>query len=266
MLKLGKLFSSLACLCFLVFAASSAQAQAAAPTSNQAPTQTQTQEGAASSTEARVEISSYKGPELRSYAQMLKGLLAYQEKRLHAPDSELYFILIPKKKEMRLEGLTMRLASDETSTTIPIDTGGKFQLPLIELKNDNEYDLILNRPKGQFYIKPYVKSANLNQDTKRMGDLRLECQVRWAIEKQDVSLVFSAYVKLMSSGNPCETKNVAVFYFAPTGVEAVTFDAPKKKYVIPVNADGKYTLPLEDKSISDDVLVSFVRKAAAHQE
>jgi predicted nucleic acid-binding Zn-ribbon protein len=270
MLKLGKSFSLLVCLCPLVFAPSSAQAQAAAPTSNQAPAQTPAQEDAASSalssTEARVEISAYKGPELRSYAQMLKGLLVYQEKRQHAPDSELYFILIPRKKEIRLEGLTMRLASDETSTTIPVDTGGKFQLPLIELKSDNEYDLILNRPKGQFYIKPYVKSANLNHDTKRMGDLRLECQVRWAIEKQDVSLVFSAYVKLMSSGNPCEAKTVAVYYFAPVGVEVVTFDAPQKKYVIPVNSDGKYTLPLEDKSISDDVLVSFVRKAASHQE
>ena len=200
------------------------------------------QEGAASSSqvsaESRVEISSYKGPELRSYAQMLKGLLAYQDKRQHAPDSELYFILIPKKKEMRVEGLTMRLASDETSTSIPVDAGGKFQLPLIELKNDNEYDLILNRPKGQFYIKPYVKSANLTPDIKRMGDLRLECQVRWAIEKQDVSVVFSTYVKLLSGGNPCEARTVAVYYFAPVGVEAVTFDTPKKKYVIPVNSEG----------------------------
>jgi predicted nucleic acid-binding Zn-ribbon protein len=264
--KLGKPLSLLACLCLLALAPSAAQAQATVSTATNALAQIQTQDGAASSTEARVEISAYKGPELRSYAQMLKGLLVYQEKRQHAPDSELYFVLIPKKKETRLEGLTMRLASDETSTTIPVDAGGKFQLPLIELKSDNEYDLILNRPKGQFYIKPYVKSANLNPDTKRMGDLRLECQVRWAIEKQDVSLVFSAYVKLMASGNPCEAGTVAVGYFAPVGVESVTFDAPKKKYVIPVNSDGKYTLPLEDKSISDDVLVSFVRKGAGHQE
>jgi hypothetical protein len=152
MLKLGKSHSILVCLCSLVIAASAAQAQATVPTATNALAQIQTQEGAvssaASSTDARVEISSYKGPELRSYAQMLKGLLAYQDKRQHAPDSVLYFILIPKKKESRLEGLTMRLASDETSTTIPVDAVGKFQLPLIELKNDNEYDLILNRPKG----------------------------------------------------------------------------------------------------------------------
>lgn len=261
MLRLEKLLSWMLCCCVSIGAPSLGYAQAV-------------QEGVASSAqvsveskiESRVEISFYKGPELRSYAQMLKGLLAYQDKRQHAPDSELYFILIPKKKDNRLEGLTMRLASDEISTPIPIDAGGKFQLPLIELKNDNEYDLILNRPKGQFYIKPYVKSANLTPEVKRMGDLRLECQVRWAIEKQDVSVVFSTYVKLLSSGNPCEAKTVAVYYFAPIGVEAVTFDTPKKKYVIPVNSEGKYTLPLEDKSISDDVLVSFVRANAERQD
>lgn len=257
MLRWGKRLSWMLACCVSMSAPQLGYAQAA-------------QEGAASgaqmNAESRVEISSYKGPELRSYAQMLKGLLAYQDKRQHAPDSELYFILIPKKKEMRLEGLTMRLVSDETSTSIAVDTGGKFQLPLIELKNDNEYDLILNRPKGQFYIKPYVKSANLTPDIKRMGDLRLECQVRWAIEKQDVSVVFSTYVKLLSGGNPCEARTVAVYFFAPIGVEAVTFDTPKKKYVIPVNSEGKYTLPLEDKSISDDVLVSFVRSNAERQD
>lgn len=266
MLRVGNRFSLLLCLCAFVCASHLAYAQSPQEAREVQEVQKIAASSAQASVESRVEISAYKGPELRSYAQMLKGLLAYRDKRQHAPDSELYFILIPKKKEMRLEGLTMRLASDETSTTIPVDAGGKFQLPLIELKSDNEYDLILNRPKGQFYIKPYVKSANLPPDLKRMGDLRLECQVRWAIEKQDVSVVFSTYVKLLSGGNPCEARTVAVYFFAPMGVEAVTFDTGMKKYVIPVNAEGKYTLPLEDKSISDDVLVTFVRAKAEGQE
>jgi hypothetical protein len=200
----------------------------------------------------RVEISSYRGPELRSYSQMLKGLQAYQEKQQLAPNSELYFILIPKRSDIPLEGLSMRLASDETSIKIPIDATGKFQLPFIELKNDNEYDLILNRPKGQFYIKPYVKSAGLQDDTKRMGDLRLECQVRWAIEKQDVSFVFSTYVKLLASGNPCTSNTVAVFFYAPKSVNTVAIDTPKKKYDIRVESSGQYTLPLQETDISDD--------------
>ncbi|WMW80113.1 hypothetical protein RF679_15890 [Undibacterium cyanobacteriorum] len=221
----------------------------------------QAQGNTGTDSESRVEISSFKGPELRSYAQMLKGLLAYQEKHALAPNSELYFILIPKNRNVKTEGVTMRLASDEKSIPIPIDASGKFQLPLLELKHDDEYDLIMNRPKGQFYIKPYVKSANLAEDTKRMGDMRLECQVRWAIEKQDVSVVFSTYVKLMSSGNPCEARAVAVYFFAPIGVESVSFEKSSKKQVAQVNGDGKYTLPLEDTAIHDDVLLTYVRRA-----
>lgn len=212
----------------------------------------------------RVEISSYKGPELRSYSQMLKGLIAYKEQHQLAPNSELYFILIPKSKSADVRGLTMRLASDDASINIPIDASGKFQLPLIELKKEDEYDLILNKPKGQFYIKPYVKSANLAEDAKRLGDLRLECQVRWAIEKQDVSVVFSTYVKLLASGNPCTSRTVAVHFFAPAGVDAVTLETPKSTLSFKMNADNQYVLPVWDTDLNDNALVKYARRAVAN--
>ncbi len=223
----------------------------------------QAQENSTEDKTSRVEISSYKGPELRSYAQMQKGMKAYNERHNLAPNSELYFILIPKSKGGSVQGLTMRLASDDTSTNIPIDVTGKFQLPYIELKKDDEYDLILNKPKGQFLIKPYVKSANLPDDVKRMGDLRLECQVRWAIEKQDVSVVFSTYVKLLASGNPCTSRTVAVHFFAPNNVDSITLDTPKTKLSFSVSSDRGYTVPLWDTELNDDGLFKYERSTAS---
>lgn len=73
---------------------------------------------------SRVEVSSQKGLELKSYSQMQKGLKAYTEYNKLAPNSELFFILIPRSKKLSLEGVTMRLASDETSINIPIDADG----------------------------------------------------------------------------------------------------------------------------------------------
>lgn len=223
----------------------------------------QAQDSDTSSKTEKVEITSLKGPELKSYSQMLKGLKVYQEMKHLAPDSELYFILLPKNEEVRAEGVTMRLASDETSMPIAIDETGKFQLPLMELKSEDEYDLILNRPKGQFHIAAYVKSANLPDSTKRMGDLRLECQVRWAIEKQDVSVVFSSYVKLLASGNPCTSRTVDVYFYAPNGIASVSLDTPQLTRSFEVNSKRQYTLPLEKTDISDDSLVKYARNAAA---
>ncbi|MES2048426.1 MAG: hypothetical protein V4447_08500 [Pseudomonadota bacterium] len=223
----------------------------------------QAQENSADDKTSRVEISDRKNPELRSYAQMQKGMKAYNEKHSLAPDSELYFILIPKSKSVGVQGLTMRLASDDTSTNIPIDASGKFQLPYIELKKDDEYDLILNKPKGQFLIKPYVKSANLPDDVKRMGDLRLECQVRWAIEKQDVSVVFSTYVKLLASGNPCTSRTVAVHFFAPNNIDSITLDTTKTKLSFRVSSDRDYTVPLWDAELNDDGLLKYERSTAS---
>lgn len=211
----------------------------------------------------RVEIANYKGPELRSYSQMLKGLIAYKEKLVHAPDSELYFILIPKSNKFAIRGLTMRLVSDETSINIPVDDEGKFQLPLIALKNDDEYDLIVNRPKGQYYIKPYVKSPNLAENSKRLGDIRLECEVRWAIERQDVSPVFSSYVKLFGSGNPCTSRAVSVLFFAPQTMDTVTLENSKSPLSFKVDGKGQYPLPVWDTQFLDDDMIRYERKILA---
>lgn len=214
------------------------------------------QEESKDNSASRVEVSSYKGLELKSYSQMQKGLKAYAEYKKLAPNSELYFILIPKSKDISMEGLTMRLANDDSSVNIPIDANGKFQLPDIELKHEDEYDLILNKLKGQFYFVAHVKSAGLADDVKRMGDLRLECQVRWAVEKQDVSVVFSTFVKLFAAGNPC-TKTVSVYFFAPNGVEIVALDTARQKSSYKVNAKRQYTLPISDANILDDDLLKY---------
>ena len=223
----------------------------------------QAQENSTEDKTSRVEISDRKNPELRSYSQMQKGMKAYNEKHNLAPDSELYFILIPKSKSVRMQDLTMRLASDDTSINIRIDATGKFQLPYIELKKEDEYDLILNKPKGQFLIKPFVKSANLPVDVKRLGDLRLECQVRWAIEKQDVSVVFSAYVKLLASGNPCTSRTVAVQFFAPHNIDSITLDTSKSQLSFRVDSDKGYSVPLWDNELNDDGLVKYERSIAS---
>jgi hypothetical protein len=207
----------------------------------------------------QVKISALRDPELRSYSQLLKGLKVYNDQRSLAPESELFFILIPKSKSANLRELKMRLASDEASVDIPVDSSGQFKLPFIETKSDDEYDLILNIPKGQFLIRPYVKSANLPLNTKRFGDFRLECQVRWAIEKQDVSLVFSTYVKLLASGNPCTSRTVDVGFYAPYGVDTISFDTAKQKLFNKVNSYERFSLPLWNKDLEDSVLVKFGR-------
>lgn len=209
--------------------------------------------------ENRVEVKNYRDPELRSYAQMLRGMKAYRDKHQLAPSSKLYFLLVPKSRNVMINDVTMRLASDAESIDIPIDAAGKFQLPFIDMKKDDEYDLILNRPKGEFMIRPYVASEGLPSDTERLGDLRLECQVRWGVEQQDVSPVFRTYVNLLSSGNPCTSRFVKVGFYAPVGIDTITLNSPASPVVDKVHPFETYSLPIWDEKLSDDLLVTFAR-------
>lgn len=214
----------------------------------------------------KVEVSGQRGIEFRSYAQLRKGLIAYREKSELAPNSELYFTLIPKSNRYSVDGLSMRLASDDKSIPISIDASGRFQLPYLELKSEDEFDLILNRAKGQFVIKPFVKSANLPEDVKRMGDLRLECEVRWAVERPDVSIVFSTFVKLFSSDNPCISKIIKVYFYQPTGVDSIYYDFLDKRHDVQVNSRDGYTVPLGKTEVSNDTWIYYSRTAKAAQK
>lgn len=205
---------------------------------------------------SRVEISTKRDPELRSYSQLLRGMKAYIEKRQLAPNSELYFLILPRSNGVSVQNLTLRLVSDDNSINIPIDANGKFKLPVFEIKTDDEYELILNASKGQFRILEDVKSANLPDDVKRLGDLRLECEARWA-SKRDVSPVFNIYVKLLASGNPCTSRTVNVGFFVKRDVASIILDTPKSKITLKVRPYESYNLPIWDAEISDDVLIKY---------
>lgn len=73
--------------------------------------------------------------------------------------------------------LRLRLAGDTQSVDLPIDDAFTFELPRSQPFLDDNADLELSKPKTGYRWQPDIHSAGVPQGMRRLGDLRLECEV-----------------------------------------------------------------------------------------
>lgn len=242
---------SAASLMLLQLAAANAQQAPAEP--DPAPVQT-------------VEVSGIKNPELRSYRNMLAGLDAFEREHKLAPQAEtLRFLLKPQQPGVRLEGITMRIAGGDTNIAVPVAADGGFVLPRSQAADDSDADIILNRKSGTFSGVPEIKSLNVPPNMRRLGDIRLECEVMIAIAKKEVNFALRAVASVaLGGGDWCMSSKIHYGTPAPWPSDSATLVYGERRLVLPTGRQKKYfSVPLQDRSWPDDTLITFQPSAPA---
>lgn len=204
-----------------------------------------------------VEINSTKNPDWKSYANMLKGLDAFEKHHALAPQAQAKFILKPRAAEFSMQNLSLRLAGDEHSIAIPIAADGTFVLPRDAQAEKEKAELLINRKKAQFRWWPQVRSPNLADNQRRLGDLRLECEMFWAIEYEGAPFVARNLVRMM--GGPCKTKKVRIYSPSDfTGLKSATLVEGERRLVLTLGAEkANFHAPLFDQSFSDNAIIEL---------
>jgi hypothetical protein len=210
---------------------------------------------------AVVTISALRDPELKSYRAMLKGADAFKAFSALAPDAELRFYLLPPPGAAA-EGLSLVITDGDRSVGVPIAQDNSFELPRLPLFENTDAELRLNVKKDRIAWFPLVRTPGLPQDTRRLGDLRLECEVRWAAELHKVSradrILFRSY------GGPCHTRKVAVYFFTQRPLVSATLVEGDRRAELPLVQDGhRFVPPVYDATFSNEALVHLVYKDAA---
>ncbi|MEX5746838.1 hypothetical protein [Massilia sp. X63] len=214
------------------------------------------QEGAAAAAET-VQVSSIKDPALRPYRRMLRGLDAWEEKRGLAPNASLRFELwTAEGKPAAPEGLQLRIAGNQVDIALPIDPDGSFVLPRSQEAWDDEADLVSNRKKDQIRWRPRVRTPGVPEHARRLGDLRLECEVSAAVRKEEIPLLYRAGA--LAAGGLCNLPMVGYVYRAPRKLASATAVAGERKLALVLHENGEaYMAPLRDKSWDNDTLVVY---------
>lgn len=210
-----------------------------------------------------VQVSSIRDPALRPYRRMVRGLDAWSEKRTLAPNASLRFELWSTDgRPAAPDGLQLRIAGDKVDIALPIDAEGSFELPRSQEAWDDEADLVLNRKNDQYRWRPRVRTPGVPENARRLGDLRLECEVSAAVGKEDIPLLYRAGA--VAAGGLCRLPMVGYIYRAPKRLASVSVVPGERKARLPLHGAGEgYHAPLRDKSWDDEALVVYEFAEAA---
>ena len=170
-----------------------------------------------------VEVSGIKDPEWRPYRTMLKGMDAFEAKHQLAPTAELRFELRPQGTDDSIKGIEMRLTGNESAIAVLVAEDGTFALPRSQAAVEENAEIVLNRRKDAIRWRPHIRSPNLKSNQRRLGDLRLECEISWAIEYDDMPFIVRNSFRLL--GGPCKSSKVGMYFSVPTRVASATIFA-----------------------------------------
>jgi hypothetical protein len=147
-----------------------------------------------------VEVKGIRNPETHSYRALTAGLDTFEAQHALAPGvPHLLFQARTRSgkllDEAMLKGaggsdaLGAVLAGDDGyALPLAFDEAGRFQVPRSQPALDADAELRLSKKRSDVRVWPYVRSPGLADNQRRLGDIRLECQVFVAIAKKEAPL------------------------------------------------------------------------------
>lgn len=204
-----------------------------------------------------VKVSSIKDPALQPYRRMLRGLDAWDEKRALAPNASLRFELLTLDgKPADADGLQLRLAGNKVEIPLQVDADATFMLPRSQEAYDDEADLISNRKKDQVRWRPRVRTPGVPGNARRLGDLRLECEIQQAVRKEEIPLMYR--VGAAAAGGICNLPMVGYIFRSPRRLASAMVVSGERKEALPLHGNGEgYYAPIRDKRWDNEALVMY---------
>jgi len=238
---------------------------------------------AAEATAPPVTVTATRNPVDKSYRKMLKGMDLFEKMHGMAPQASLRFKLLPRQRDTRMDGIEVDVAGDSFTDRAPVAADQTFTLDRSQKSYDEDASVRPNRKAGSLTWRAEVRTPDLPPDTRRLGDLRLECHV--GMEADLVSNLLPGIGQianfLLRVTGFCNGREVRYLFFAERPLFGVTLVAGARREVLPVDQlyagigqgaistgdlahcdcqvllDRTFYLPLGDASWPDDTLVVF---------
>ncbi|MBC7802324.1 MAG: hypothetical protein H7Y16_00480 [Candidatus Parcubacteria bacterium] len=230
-------------------------------------------------------VTVMRDPVDKSYRKMVKGMDLFEEMRAKAPGASLRFKLLPRQPGTSMDGIKLAIDADSLSIPVPVRADNSFTLERNQKALDEDAVVASNRKALSMTWRAEIRTPGLPENTRRLGDLRLECHV--GMEADLVSNDRPTFF-LRPEPNPvmrkrgyCEARKVGYLFFAERPLFSVTLVSGARREVLSVDylyaglsgneiskgdlpycdcqvmLDRTYFLPLGDRSWPDDTLVEF---------
>lgn len=228
-----------------------------------------------------VVVRATRDPVDKSYRKMIAGMDRHARRQAAlAPGSTLRFRLLPRTPSVRMDGIEMKVVGDAVALPVPLAPDNSFTLPRNAQALREDAALVANRKTSSMTWRADVRSPDVPAGARRLGDLRLECEV--GVEAGLVSnnqKLFAWLGELLDTPEKvCGTQDGNYLFFAGRPLFGVTLRAGARSMALPLRMlyaggeqtpatlpycdcqsllDQAYYVPLWDAAWPDDTLVEF---------
>ncbi len=228
-----------------------------------------------------VTITALRNPVAKSYRRMVAGLELFEKRRRElAPNALLRFKLLPRNRQTHMEGVRIAVESQNHSIPIAVAPDHTFTLERHAAALKENASVMPNRKAGTLTWRAEIRTPGLPPGTRRLGDLRLECEV--GMEARLISNYRRFPFGLLREGpDYCQREWPRYLFFADHPLWTVTLVSGERREVLSVDRlyggasrdpdwkedlpycdcevlmDRAYFLPLGDPGWPDDTRVEF---------
>lgn len=229
---------------------------------------------------ARVTVATTRDPVDKSYRKMIAGMDRFERLHALAPQATLRFQLLPRLPTTELDGITLRVAGDTVSLPVAVAPDHTFTVPRDERALAQDAALIASRKTSTLTWRAQVRSPGVPAGMRRLGDLRLECQVGVAAGLlSNNSQVFAWLGELFTDPDRvCGAADGNYLFFAERPVFGITLQHGARSAALPfamlyaggtqtpatlpfcdcqVLLDRSFYAPIWDARWPDDTLLAF---------
>jgi hypothetical protein len=246
--------------------------------------------GAAFAQSDAVVVTGLRNPVAKSYRRMVAGMELFEKRHHLAPAASLRFKLLPRNRQTKMEGITLDIEGRSFATPLEVAPDHSFALQRHAVALKENASVMPNRKAGTMTWRAEIRTPGLPPNTRRLGDLRLECEV--GMEARLISnyrrSLFGWINEVLPDGPTyCHRAEPRYLFFADRPLFSVTLVAGARRQVLSVDRlyggasrdpqwkedlpycdcevlmDRAYFLPLGDASWPDDTLVQFEYMDAA---
>lgn len=224
-------------------------------------------------------------PVEKSYRKMIHGMDLFEKERAMSPGASLRFKLLPRKRDTDMSRIEMEVIGSTEAFEVPIAPDHTFTLVRNRKAYDENAQVIPNRKRQTMTWRTEIRTPGLPTNTRRLGDLRLECRVGMEAELVSNTTNFVGRLARVILDTPsyCDRKDPLYLFFADRPLFGVTLVAGDRREALPANklwvaasddaglnndlpycdcdcevlVDRTYVLPLDDRSWPDDTRVEF---------
>ena len=233
-----------------------------------------------------VTISAKANPEPveKSYRKMIRAMDLFDRERGRlSPSAALRFRLLPRRPDTDMARIEMEVIGATVDFSVPIAPDQTFTLERNQKAYDENAQVSPNRRAQSMTWRSDIRTPGLPPNTRRLGDLRLECRVGMEAGLiSNTSNIVGRMVKaVLDTPAYCDKQAPIYLFFADKPLFSVVMAAGARREILSIDklyaaasddpglkdelpycdcevlVDRTYVLPLGDRSWPDDTLVEF---------